>query len=455
MARREDLSGKIKEELSIKKDVWRIGIPAIAECLFTTLMSIVDTKMVSALGITAISAVSVTNQPRLFLLSIFFALNIAISATVARYMGAKKQREANELFVSAFWIAAILSIVIGIICVIFAKPIIWACSGQADTLAMSVSYYRVLMGGVIFNVLFMLTNSALRGCGYTKVTLISNIVSFVVNVVGNYLLIGGHFGFPALGVTGAAIATVISTVAALVVSLCYASKDQFFVNLQYCFKNHIKPKIASIKEIAEMWITISIENLLTRAGFLIISMITARIGSYDMSVYSIGMTIMNISFAFGDGFQSASVALVGKSLGAKEEEKVYKYKNALLRSGIQCAIVLAAIVALGGRPYYSFFSNELEFVNKGTIVSIIIAVIIPFQICQLIYNGVLKTMGKTRLTLIAAVISVTIINPIIDYVGAFTLGYGIWGIWAGTLISQVARFLILVYMYRRVIKECF
>ena len=70
--------------LSIKREVWHIGIPAIIESLFTTLVSIIDTKMVAGLGVAAISAVSVTNQPRLFVFSLFFAVNVTVSALIAR-----------------------------------------------------------------------------------------------------------------------------------------------------------------------------------------------------------------------------------------------------------------------------------------------------------------------------------------------------------------------------------
>lgn len=449
----EQFSDKVREEIAIKKEVWQIGIPAIMESLFTTLISIVNTKMVAVLGIAAISAVSVTNQPRLFLLSIFFALNTSVSALVARHYGAQEQRKANTLLVSSIVIASILSIVISVLCVILAPQIMQICSGQADTMAMSITYYRLMMGGLIINVLFMLINSALRGCGYTKVTLVSNVVSFIVNIIVNYLLIGGHLGFPALGVAGSAIATIAGNTVALGISIFSASRAGLFINFRYCLENHIGFSMASIKEIQDMWQTITVENLMTRIGFLITGMITARIGSYDMSVYSIGITLMNVSFAFGDGFQSATVALIGRAMGSNDHRRISQYKHAILRSGIQCAIVLALIIGIGGRPYYMLFSQEAEFLNKGMITAIIIACVIPIQILQLIYNGILKTMGRTKETLLAAVISVTVVNPLITYVAGFAMGYGIWGIWAATACAQVTRTLILVWLYRKRVRE--
>lgn len=439
--------------MEIKKEAWKIGVPAIIEGLFTTFTSIIDTKMVSSLGITAISAVSVTNQPRLFIFSIFFAINVTISALVARCFGQKDKRRANEHLAAAIIIATAACIVISIICVIFARPIMEICSGQEDTMDLSVMYYRIVMGGMIFNILFMLINSALRGCGYTKITMQTNIISSVINICFNYLLINGHMGFPRLEIKGAAIATVIGTIVALAVSLVKFCDEEYFVNAKYIIRERIGVSKKACIEFFDMWKNICIENLMTRVGILVCSLITARIGSFDMSIYSIGMTLMNISFAFGDGLQSASVALVGRSIGEQRIDKVTGFTVAIQKCGFECAAALGFIFAVFGRMYYSFFSTDPLFVSKGTIVCFIIAVIGPIQISQIIFNGVLKSMKCTKQTLFAGVISVTIVQPIFLFLLIFMMDMGLWGVWISIFISQLTRLLILIRLYRNYIPK--
>lgn len=433
----------------IKKEVWGIGGPAIIESLFTTFASIIDTKMVSALGVTAISAVSVTNQPKLFVFCLFFAINVAVSALVARCMGQEDRKKANEIFAAAFIVAVIACSIISIICVLAAKHIMILCSGQKDTMELSIAYYRIVMGGMIFNILFMLINSALRGCGYTKLTMQTNIVSTIVNICCNYLLIEGHLGFPRLGINGAAIATVMGTVVALIVSMVKIFNEEYFVNARYIIKEHIRISKATCIEFYGMWKNICIENLMTRVGFLISSMITARIGSFDMSIYSIGMTLMNITFAFGDGLQSAAVALIGRSIGEKRADKVEAFMSAVQRCGVECSVVIGFIYAVLGRLYYSFFSDDVIFINKGMIVCFIISIIGPIQVAQIIFNGALKSMNCTRETLFAAVISVTIVNPVVAFVLTYMLGMGIWGVWIGIFVSQLTRMIILLKLYNK------
>lgn len=440
---------KNEQTKALKKEVWTIGIPAIIESLFTTFAGIIDTKMIAFLGVPAISAVSVTSQPKLFVFSLFFAINVAVSALVAQCVGRKDQKKANQLFVSGFLVALILCVVLSIFCVIFAQPIMEVCSGQKDTMAMSVSYYRIIMGGMVFNILFMFINSVLRGCGYTKITMQSNIVFCLVNILFNYLLIEGHLGFPRLEIAGAAIATVLGTVVAMIMCFIKLWNKEYFVNLQYIFSEKIHFSKDVFRELCGMWGNICAENFLTRLGFLLISMMVARIGSFNVSVHSIGMTLMNISFAFGDGLQSAAVAFVGRSVGEKSIEKVKKYTSMILLCGLKCSIILGVLYIVLGRWYYSIFSKDPQFIQTGMILCIIIAVISPIQVAQIIYNGVLKCMNCTKQTLIATIISVAFLNTGVDYLLCMVLQKGLWGIWTGTFLCQLTRLLILVYLYKK------
>ncbi|MEG2843004.1 MAG: MATE family efflux transporter, partial [Ruthenibacterium sp.] len=193
----------------------KIGFPAILEYLCTAFASIIDSQMVSSLGVASISAVSVTNQPRLFILSCFFALFTVMTSLTAKYVGQNDRKSVNRLLLAGILCTTLASIVISVLSVALATPIMRLCSNQPDTMANSVLYFRILMGGIIANTLYMGINAILRGCGKTIYTFLSNVIFCGVNIFFNYLLIEGHWGFPAWGIGGAAIATVLGTVAAL------------------------------------------------------------------------------------------------------------------------------------------------------------------------------------------------------------------------------------------------
>ncbi len=152
-----------------------IAIPAIMESIVTVIITTIDTKMISVLGKQAISAVSFTTQPKLFFFAIFFALGTTVSIFVAQANGRKDEKEGNYYFHVILKTTMILSLVIGVLMWILARPVMRLCNRQTDTLEMSVSFFRIIMVFLFFQAVSTVLNSALRGIGQTKVTLVSNL----------------------------------------------------------------------------------------------------------------------------------------------------------------------------------------------------------------------------------------------------------------------------------------
>ena len=199
---------------SRRREFIRIAVPTILENLVGVIITLIDTKMLSPLGKAAVSAVSLTSQPKLLFLSVFYALGTAASIFVAQALGRKDREEANDYFHTVLRISFILSIAMGIVIALLAGPLMRLFSRQRETMAMSVTFFRIIMGFIGFQAVSIVLNAALRGIGQTKVTFLSSVFMGACDIVGNYLLIEGHCGFPALGVAGDAIGTIAGTVLA-------------------------------------------------------------------------------------------------------------------------------------------------------------------------------------------------------------------------------------------------
>lgn len=174
-----------------------IAWPAIVESFFVAFAGLIDSLMVSSLGPDAVAAVGLTTQPKFVGLSIFFAGNVAVSALVARRRGEQKREDANRLMLTALLIIVAAAIVLGTAFVLLADGIIGLCGSTPETHQGAVAYFRIIMGGMIFNCIQMGINSAQRGAGNTRITMRTNLTSSTINVIANYLLINGNFGFPA------------------------------------------------------------------------------------------------------------------------------------------------------------------------------------------------------------------------------------------------------------------
>lgn len=435
-----------KENIRI---TFNMAWPSIVESFFVAFAGLVDSLMVSSLGSYAVAAVGLTTQPKFVGLSLFFALNVAISALVARRRGEEKQEAANRILSTAIVFIIVAAIVLSILLVALAGPIINLCGSTPETHDSAVAYFRIIMGGMIFNCIQMGINSAQRGAGNTKITMRTNVTSNTVNIIFNYLLIGGHFGFPALGIRGAALATVLGTVVACIMSILSILKPDGFISLPYIMKNRVLPAVTSFVNLVHVGYSVFFEQILMRIGFMLTAIMAAKQGTDAMAAHQVGMNIMGLSFSFGDGLQAAAVALIGRSLGAGDKELAKEYGGICRMFGGVISACLAVLYFVGARPLMSLFFAEEHIVAIGVNIMRVIIFVVVFQISQVVYMGCLRGAGDTFYTAVASTISVTFIRTLGSYLGGYTFGLGIVGIWLGVLADQVSRFIFASTRFKK------
>jgi len=430
------------------KTVITMAFPAIMESFFGTFVALVDSYMVSGLGSAAVAAVGLTTQPKFVGLAIFFALNVAISALVARRLGEGKRESANSILLTSFVLIIGLVIIISTLTVVFAPEIMIWCGSEQETHAQAVTYYRIVMGGMIFNCIQLGINSAQRGAGNTKITMRTNMTSNIINVIFNYLLIGGHFGFPALGIAGAAVATVLGTVVSSVMSIVSIMNPDGFVSIPYIVKNRIMPSVRALRDIIKVGYSIFFEQLLMRVGFIATALMAASQGTAAMAAHQVVMNLMGMSFSFGDGLQTASVALIGRSLGGGEPERAKEYGKVCQLIGGIISVGLAFAYFFGAKPLMNAFFEEAEIVEIGVNIMRLVIVIVLFQVRQVVYMGCLRGAGDTLYTAITIMIATTIIRTAVSYVCCYTFNWGIIGIWMGVLGDQICRYVCAMVRFK-------
>ncbi|MGN0167962.1 MAG: MATE family efflux transporter [Acetatifactor sp.] len=423
--------------------------PAMLESFFGAFAGLVDSLMVSSIGSYAVAAVGLTTQPKFLGLSLFIASNVSISALVARRKGQGKREEANRIFSTFLVFILVMSVLMSILMVAFADQIIRFCGSEEATHDSAVLYFKIIMGGMIFNVIQMGVNAAQRGAGNTRITMRTNLVSNTVNIVANYVLIQGHFGFPALGIQGAALATVLGTVVASIMSVLSVWKTDNFVSLPYIFKEKIRPAFDALKSLVKVGYSVFAEQVLMRIGFMLTAIMAADQGTNAMAAHQVGMNIMGLSFSFGDGLQATAVALIGYSLGAKQPDRAKEYGRTCRMIGGVISVGLALIYFLGARWLMSLFFEEEGIVSIGVSIMHVIIFVVILQIAQVIYMGCLRGAGDTLYTAVASTISVTLVRSFGSYFFGYVLGMGIIGIWFGVVADQLSRFLFATIRFKQ------
>ncbi|MBR5527794.1 MAG: MATE family efflux transporter [Clostridia bacterium] len=426
-----------------------MAIPSMIESFFVAFAGLVDALMVSSLGSDAVASVGLTTQPKFIALAIFIAINVSLSALVARRFGERDRERANSIFATAFAIIIVLTFAVSSLFVYFASDIIRMCGSTAETHDCAVTYIRIIVGGMIFNCVQMGINAAQRGAGNTKITMRTNVTSNIINIIFNYLLIGGHFGFPALGIRGAAIATVLGTVVASVMSVISILGKDNFISIPFILAKKIKPCVDALKSIFKVGYSVFFEQILLRIGFLATALMAADMGNDAMAAHQVGMNLMGLSFAFGDGLQVAAVALIGRSLGENDPELAKLYGRKCQFVGGVISVVMAALyfVCAGGLMTL-FFPEKPHIVTIGVGIIYVLIFAVLFQIRQVVYMGCLRGAGDTFFTALVSAISVTVIRTAVSYIACYSLGFGINGIWFGIAADQMSRCIAVMIRFK-------
>lgn len=430
-----------EERADLLRRMLRTAWPSTFESFLTSFVTLIDAAMVSSLGKTAVAAVGLTAQPRFIALTPFMAIHMAVPALVARRTGEGDRDSANLVLKQALLISVVLSCVVSIGGILLAGPLLRLTGSQPDTHLQAVTYFRIIIGGLGFNVISMIINSAQRGCGNTRIAFYTNSVSNLVNVALNYLLIEGHFGFPALGITGAAVATVTGMAVAALMSILSVYRPNGFLRLsggwRHCFKhsNRLYTLISLSKDIF-------FELFWKRIGLWLYAMLVARLGTDIYAAHQIGINLLTICFSVGDGLSVAALTLIGQSLGEKAPDKARSYLNICQKMGLCFSVFFSIIFLFGGRSIFSIFFDESAIIENGVMISYLIALIIFPQIAQVIYIACLRSAGDTRYTALLSFISITVVRPSLGFLFCYVLHGGLLGAWIAILCEQVCRLLL-------------
>ncbi len=432
--------GDIPSAKYIYSKVVKTAWPAVVESVLISLVSIIDTIMVGTLGDAAIAAVGLTTQPKYLALAPFLAISMGVLAIISRRKGQGLREEANAILKQVLLAVSALAIVISAVFIIFAPQIMSLAGANEDTLSMGTTFFRFIAAGFLFNAITICICAAQRGIGNTKVAMITNVVANLVNVVLNYLLIGGNFGFPRMEIAGAGLATAIGSGVGCVLAIGSLLNKNNFLCLN--LKEKLFVKVNGMGNLVKVALSAGVEQVCMRIGFIVFALIVANLGTLDFATHQIVMNVTFLSFSFGDGLSNAASSLIGRSLGERRPDLAIIYGKSAQRIAMPICIVLCVLYSLFGRVFVDMFTNDSYVLNLGATIMIINGLIVLMQINHVILAGSLRGAGDTRYTALISFISITIVRPVFAYILCYPLGLGLVGAWLGMLADQTMRFVL-------------
>ena len=428
----------------MRRQILELAWPAILGNLLQTIVSMVDLVMVGRLGAVAVASVGLGGQMLWFLNALMVSVTVGTTALVARFIGAKQKKDAEHVLMQSMILVLLLSSFLTVFWYIFAEKALLLIGASHEVAELGGTYIRIVFLSTPCIFMIFTSEGALRGAGDTKTPMKVGATMNLINVVLNYILIFGKFGFPALGVRGAGIATATAYVWAAVTYIVIFFSGKFILHMRKEFTLDTK----TVKRIIRIGIPASIQRVVMSGSMILYVSIIAGFGTTALAAHQIGLRVESLSYMPGFGFAVAATALVGQNLGARNPQKAEE-------SGWGAAKLCALLMGTAGlfmilfpRPMARLFVADMEVVDLAAWYLRIVAISEPPLAIIFTLAGGLQGAGDTRSPLYISVFGLWIFRIPLAYFLGVVLGWGAVGAWTAMTIDTFVRGALYIYRFK-------
>ena len=340
----------------------RLAVPTVAVMFLVTALSIAETYFVSTLGTEAVAAASLVVPVALLVTMVSNGgIGGGVSSAIARARGARDQARAESLLWHALVLGAFLGVVTSILAWTSGPALYAALGGRGASLTSAIAYSNVLFGGAVASWILMTMQAALRGAGNVKLPALVVAGSVVAGLIISPLLITGAFGWPGLGVVGAGVAQVTTTVGGVIVMMVYLRSRSATLRLRL-----LPLSAARFAEILFIGLPSSLNAMLSALALTAATAAAGAYGSNALAGYGIASRLETLLVPILFGFGTAALTLVGTSLGAGD---VVRARSAAITNALFVALTLEALglaVAIQPGTWLGLFTNDAAVIAAGS-----------------------------------------------------------------------------------------
>ena len=446
MGRPLDLMDK---KVPIWKLVFKLAWPAVVEQLLQTIVGYVDTDMVGNIGVAATAAVGVTTSTVWMINGFMNAAGIGYAVQVAHHLGAGDTEKARTVVRQAMLAILALGSMLTVLVVFIIAPNlpIWM-RVEEDVKPLAAAYFRILGMTYLFNIALVLCSNILRCAGDMKTPMKYNILTNVINVIGNYFLIyptaevslfGHAFVLPraGLGVQGAAIATAISITFSGVCMLLVIFKRKSPIQIH--LREDFSPQPIVIRQVVRLGIPIALERMTISMGHIASTAMISGLGTVSLAANQLASTGESLCYMPVNGFSMAGTTLVAQHLGADEGDRAYQSGRWAIRLAVLVMIACSAAMYLFAWPIIDIFSNDLQAIALGAAMLRIEAFAEPFQAIGVVIGGILNGAGDNKWPFYISILGMWVVRLPVALLLIKICHWDLEAIWVAMIVDWVVR----------------
>jgi putative MATE family efflux protein len=429
--------------------VHAIGIawPATIEYIVMTGIMLADTIFISRVGTEEVAGVSIAFTLIFMFVALFNAVAIASTTVVAQATGAGKTKAGEEGAAQSILLAVVIGLVTGVAGFAAAGLTMKLMGLEGESARAGATYMGIVLLSAPLYALALTGGGIMKGVGDTRTPMVFTVIANSVKIFLSAVLVFGLMGFPALGVKGAALATVVGySLNALMVS---AKLLHGFDGMSLKRSALFRPRRDLLRRLVALAMPVAGEQIIMRMGFVFYMRVVAALGTVALAANAMAMRLESVALNVGFGFTVASTTLVGQAVGRRDYEEAEKKANITAQLSVSTMAAMGVILFIVRRQVLEIFNPEPEVYSLALACLIIAA----FELVPLgfifTYAGGLRGAGDTRSPMIVALVGTFLFRLPLVYLLAIPFGLGLRGVWYGTLLDWIGRAVVIYAIFRR------
>ncbi len=430
------------------KSLCKIAIPVTLQSMLQASFSIVDQIMIGQLGETNISAVGLCGNFSLIFSVVIGAVGTVAGILISQFIGAEDTKEA--------WCSFDVSIVCGIIVSAmfllaaggFSTQILGLYTKDTGIINAGAIYFKIVAFSYIPMAVSNILSSWMRCKEHAAIPFWASFGAVAVNTGLNYLLIFGKFGFPCMGIKGAAIATLISqlfNLAFIIIGFILSirkDKDKAVLSLHF--------KKITIKDYLIMIMPILISEFLWSLGQNVESAVYGHLGTSNLAAYTLTCPIQGLIVGALSGLSAAAGVMVGKRLGRKEYDEAYIESKKIMYAGLAGAIAVSSLLIIFAGVYTSFYRVDYSVKELGKILLVIFALYAPVKVENMILGGgIIRSGGNTKIIMVIDIVGTWCIGIPLCMLAAYIFNWGIVGVYTLLTTEEIFRLVVSLIIFKK------
>lgn len=431
---------------NINQALFLLAIPMVIEMFMESLFALVDVFFVSQVGVDAVTTIGLTEAVLTLIYSVAIGCSSGATALVARRIGEKDPKAASFTAFQALMVGLTFGVVTGIVGMFFAEDILKFMGASPEVLATGTNFVRIMLGSNVVIMLLFLLNGVFRGAGDPAIAMRTLLLANGLNIILDPIFIFGLGPIPAMGVTGAAIATTLGRSVGVLYQLYNLFWGKGAIRIE---RSMMKIDLGIIRRLLEVSVSGAVQFIIASASWIFLMRIISRFGSESVAGYTIGIRVIIFALLPSWGLANAASTLVGQNLGAKEPDRAEKsawragYFNTIFLLGVS---VLCFALA---PQIMTFFTDKPEVARIGTMTLRILGLGNVMYAYGMVISQAFNGAGDTRTPMIVNFICFWLIEIPLGYLLAVTLGMGVLGICIAVPASESLLALILIVIFRQ------